>query len=287
MARWHSIMLLAALCGRAYAFDFDDEEEDEAPGSAHPTFFTDEASGASAQLEHAMGGKAFQPRSKLFYHDSSSKSGVGPLKGSARVAQAKLSGDDLDAIQALAKAGGFYSLRLPSTLSDPDSPAIVASVSACALVASRFQEQLHLTMGGNGQVVALSYVVPVVPPDCSPAMLPRVVLDEVLFNTTVIVQFPQEGPRPHGKIHEAAFLPPAAAAAARAASSADGKEGADGQPPPPQSFLRKYWMYILPVVLLLTVGGGDPAPAEGGGEGGGGGGGSTAAAARAPARRRN
>jgi hypothetical protein len=33
-------MLLAALCGRAYAFDFDEEEEDEAPGSEHSTFFT-------------------------------------------------------------------------------------------------------------------------------------------------------------------------------------------------------------------------------------------------------
>ena len=227
-------MVLLALALASLAFDFEDEDE-AAVESTNPAFFAD--TGASAALEHSFGGRAFSTRSKLFYQTFAKGGSM-----VARVSQAKLGGDDLDAVQALAKSGGWYTLQLPSQLDDPSSPPVSASISACALVASKFQEQLHLTMGAKNRLIALSYVVPVVPPSCAGGASPRNALDEVLFNTSVVVHFPKEGPKPEGKIHEASFLPPAAAAAARAASSADGKEGGDGQPQPPQSFLRKYWM---------------------------------------------
>jgi len=269
----------------ALAFDFDDEE-DVAVDSASPAFFTGDAMGSSCTLEHSLGGKDFSVRGKLFYNNFASVVANGGHVN-ARASQAKLSGDELDAILALAKAGGYYTLRLPSKLDDPSSPRVSTSVSACALVASRFQEQLQLSMSETGRLLALSYVVPTVPPTCAGAAMPRVPLDEVLFNTSVSMHFPEEGPKPVGKIHEAAFLPPAAAAAARAASSADGKEGAE-EPQPPQSFLRKYWMYILPAVLMLTFGGdGGAAEGEKGGEGGDAAASGAAKPAAASARRRN
>ena len=182
-------------------------------------------------------------------------------------------------------------------LTEPDSSPLYSSASACALLASRFEEHVQLTMSpGRDRVLAVSYTLPVVPARCpSPTPLPRVALDEVLFNTTASLHFSEEGPKPLGKVHEASFLPPAAAAAAgRAAQqaaaagggggSASGEIGPDGQPAPPQSFLRKYWMYILPVVVLMTMGGGEE-PA-GDGKGGGEGGGGRPAAAGGAARRR-
>ena len=138
----------------------------------------------------------------------------------AGVVSQGLEGADLDAVKTLAKEGGFYTLSLPSVLSDPDSPAVLASVSACALLASRFEERLQLTMSGKDRLVALSYVLPKVPPRCPTDGLPRLALDEVLFNTSAVQLFPREGPRPYGKIHEASFLPPAAAAAAAKAAAA-------------------------------------------------------------------
>jgi len=281
------LLVLALLVGSARAFDFDDED-DLAAGPSTPSFFgdsaDDEAEQASAMLMHAIGDEEPRPRNKLFFKSSKNVAATGG-KVAVRVAQARLEGADVDAVKALAKVGGFYTLSLPSVLSDPNSAPVLASASACALLASRFEEHLQLTMGPKGRVAALSYVLPKVPPRCPTDSLPRLALDEVLFNTSAAQLFPREGPKPYGKVHDAAFLPPAAAAAAAKAaqaSGADGKGGEGGAPPENQSFLRKYWMYILPVVLVMSMGG-DPPPDGKGGEGSEGGG---RPAAAAPAGRR-
>jgi len=255
-----------------HAFDFDDEDL-SSPGPSTPTFFDDEEQEmTTAMLMHIIGDKEPQPRNKLMFKSSKVVEGTGGTV-SVRVAQARLESADVDAVKELAKIGGYYTLMLPSVLSDPDSVPVLASASACALLASRFEEHLELTMGGKDRVLALSYTLPRVPSRCpSDKPLPRLALDEVLFNTTAHQIFPREGPRPLGKLHDASFLPPAAAAAAvkaAQASGADGKAGEGGPPPENQSFLRKYWMYILPVVLVMSMGGGDPPPDGKGGEGGG------------------
>jgi hypothetical protein len=268
-----SLRALAALVllSSATAFDFDDEEV--APSGQPSAFFNDdEDTGLSVQLSHLFGDAAPKPRSKLFLKPTKGAERSGG-KVAVRVGLARLDGADVGAVEALAKAGGFYTLQLPSLLSDPDSPPVSASVSACALVASRFEEHLQLTMSSKEHVLALSYAVPVVPPRCPTDGLPRLVLDEVMFNTSAAQHFPTEGPRPLGKVHDAAHLPPVAAAAARAAMGAQGvgTDGKDGAPPPEQnqSFLRKYWMYILPVVLIMSMGGAEEPQGGEGGEGGG------------------
>ena len=280
MKSWSLPLLLLA---STLAFDFDDDEQD-APGGGQPMFFADGE--ATVVLSHAVGDVAPEPRSKLMFKPSKGSEFSGG-KVAVRVAQTKLEGAAVDAIKALAKQGGVYTVSLPSVLSDPDSEPVFASTSACALLASRFEEHLVLTMDGKDRVAAISYLLPVNPPRCPTEGLPRITLDAVLFNTTAVQHFPEQGPMPLGKIHDAAFLPPAAAAAAAKAARASNPDAKDGDAPPAeeQSFLRKYWMYILPIVILMSMGGGDEGKGGGGGEGGGGGGGGGARPAARAARR--
>lgn len=262
------------LCSSTLAFDFDDEEiavtDGAAPGAA-ASGHAEQASavGKSVQLEHALGNGPFSPRSKLYYRGIS---GLGGVAASARVSQGMLSGDELSRFEELVSTGGYYTLRLPSSLDGEGSATVFASVSVCALLASRFEEHIHLTMGANGQLLAMSYRVPVVPSRCPSEGLPRIVFDEILYNTTVTLEFPPEGPKPLGKVPDAGFLPAAAAAALAARANSEGKHphgtGPDGQPAPPKSFLARYWMYILPIVLILITGGGEPPAAGAEGNGG-------------------
>ena len=220
MAMARSLVLLAALLCTARGFD-DDFDDDFAAGPSTPTLFGDDDDGeqSSATLMHAIGDEEPRPRNKLFFKSSKNVEASGGTVA-VRVAPARLEGADLEAVMALAKAGGYYTLSLPSVLSDPNSAPVMASASACALLASRFEEQLTLTMNAKGRVVALSYVLPKVPPRCPTDNLPRLALDEQVFATTAAQLFPREGAKPLGKVHDAAFLPPAAAAAAAKAADA-------------------------------------------------------------------
>ena len=145
------------------------------------------------------------------------------------------------------------------------------SASACSLLASRFEDNLQLTMTpGKDRVIALSYTLPTVPPCCpTSSPLPRIALDEVVFNTTPRCSSPRMGPS-RWVVHEASFLPPAAAAAAQRQARQTGV-GAPAQVETAargvsrsRSSPQKYWMYILPVMVLMMAGGG---PEEGDGKG--------------------
>ena len=195
------MVLLQLLFSAPLGFDFDDEEE----ATHQAAFFSDD--GTSVEIQHAFGAGPWKPRGKLVYRDAPS-SGPGVMRATARALQGKLSGDDLDAFQALVAEGGYYRLRVPAVLNEPESTSyVIASASACALAASRFQEELQLSMSARGQVLGLSYLLPVVPPRCPTTGLPKIALDEQLFNTTVSVRFPAEGVRPLGKAHDASPCP--------------------------------------------------------------------------------
>ena len=267
------LWLLLAAVQHCAAFDFDDDEEVPAVqggSAAAPVFFDDDAAGMTVDLEHSFDGKTFSPRGKLFYRDTG-----GAGRASARAAQAKLSGASLEEFQRLLTTGGQYTLRIPSVLNDAQSPPVFASVSVCSLMASRFEERLHLSLASSGRVSGLSYILPVASMRCPAAGLPRLALDEALFNTTVSVSFPDEGAKPLGRVPEHGFLPAEARAKLMKQQAANGGgEGGAGPGQEPQgggSFLRRYWMYILPAVIMLSMGGGEP-PAEGGDKAAAGGG---------------
>jgi hypothetical protein len=255
-------LLLQAVAG----FDFDDDEVGESAPAGQPSFFSDgsESAASTVPVFHSIGASEPKERGSLYLRAGQQSHG----KVTMRTSQAKLDPEGIDALKALAAAGGIYTVSVPSIMGKPDSPHVYASVSACALLASRFEETMVLTMSSTkDRVLALSYALPVVPAQCPGASLPRIAFDEVVFKTSATMDFPEEGPKPLGKVHDGSFLPPAAAAAAQRQAQGGPGGGAplgeDGepQPQPQQSFLRKYWMYILPVVIMMSLGGGE----EGGG----------------------
>jgi hypothetical protein len=193
------LWVLLAAVQHCAAFDFDDEDVEVpmkgAGGTAAPAFFDDDATGLTVELEHSFDGKTFSPRGKLFYRDSAGRA-------SARAAQAKLSSESMAEFQRLLTTGGHYTVRMPSVLNEPQSMPVFASVSVCSLMASKFEERLHLSLASSGRVSGLSYILPVATTKCPTAGLPRLALDEALFNTTVTLAFPEEGAKPHGKVPE-------------------------------------------------------------------------------------
>lgn len=254
-------LLLAILVPSSSGFDFDDESASP-QAAAKPAVQTRESPSTFVPLLHRIGEEgSFTERSKLWYRESTTG---GALR--VRIAQGKLAGEELSSFERLLATGGYYTLRLPSNLSDTNSRPVFASVSTCSLVESRFQEHLELTFSTDGTLTALTYTVPTVATHCPDATPPKLVAKELLFNPTVTISYPVEGPRPIGKVHEAAFLPTQAAKAMQEAKrlGADGK-GEGGEQEPPKSFFAKYWMYILPVMLALSMGGGDE-KAEGDGD---------------------
>jgi hypothetical protein len=273
MRRVWPAALAALLVAPALAFDFDDEV---APAQVKPAAQEKDTSSKSIPLLHRIGEDgSFVERSKLWYREAATGGGV-----RVRIAQGKLAGAELAAFERLLSTGGYYTLRLPSNFSDPESPPVLASVSVCALMASRFEEQLQLTLSSADTLTALTYTTLKVPAECPSPTPPKIAVDEFVFNPAVSIAYPAEGPRPIGKVHEAAFLPAQAAKALQEAAkrSGAGGKGGEGGEEESKSFFAKYWMYILPVMLALTMGGGDnKAEGEGeakegeGKEGGGGG----------------
>ena len=148
------VWVLLAAVQHCAAFDFDEEEDvpTKGAGAAAPAFFDDDATGLTVELEHSFDGKTFSPRGKLFYRDSKPYTGVsgGAGRASARAAQAKLSGASLEEFQRLLTTGGYYTVRMPSVLSEPQSMPVFASVSVCSLMASKFEERLHLSLASSG-----------------------------------------------------------------------------------------------------------------------------------------
>jgi hypothetical protein len=173
----------------------------------------------------------------------------------------------------------------------------------CALAASHFHESLVFHVDPYGQLLSVSYRVPVA--DCSApssATEVRAALAasgksdkssgaEVVFSPKAKISFGKPGAKAQvhvrpdfdaaAQAHAQAMGSDAAPAAAATTPAAQSEKGPDGKPlPPPQTFWQKYWIYIVPVgiwILLQAV----MAPPEQQGQGGsGGGGGGAAPAAR-------
>ena len=158
------LLSLAALVARAAAFDFDDEAPAAAvPAKPKPAPETSK----TVSLLHRIGDAgAFAERSKLWYREAASAGGG--LR--VRLGPAKLSGAERDAFAALLDSGGHYTLRLPSNFSAPaDSPPVFASVSACSLAESRFEEAIELTFSTAGTLTSVSYTVPAAS-ECPPTL---------------------------------------------------------------------------------------------------------------------
>ena len=152
LASWLTTVIALSIPLSSTAFDFDDEDL-SVPVSSSPSHAGDDdvAELTSVVLSHAIGDVDLAPRNKLFFKPPKGAETVG---GSVaiRVGQGRLDSTALEALKAVAKQGGVYTIALPSVLSDPNSPPVIASASACAILASRFEERLQLTMTSRDRV---------------------------------------------------------------------------------------------------------------------------------------
>jgi len=211
----------------------------------------------------ALDASRFRKRGKVSYRTAAGTK--------ATLRQSELDSGELQQLHALVEAGGFYRLLL--TIPDERS-GLLASIPACALLASGFRDQLVLHVDHAGVLVAVEYrPQPAALATClhwpaedlaglalqaqrlAAAGLP------IEWNSTVVVS--------HGIDGAKLVKPPPAI-----------EPGKDGEAPqPPQSFLAKYWLYLLPLGLVLLNLAGGSATEDGA---------ATSTAGRAPAgRRRN
>eukprot|EP00743_Colponemidia_sp_Colp-15_P009704 GILK01010619.1.p1 GENE.GILK01010619.1~~GILK01010619.1.p1 ORF type:complete len:256 (+),score=43.87 GILK01010619.1:48-770(+) len=141
---------------------------------------------------------------------------------------------DIKSLTDAANHGGFYRLRLPATPSKPDGRYVSASVPACALLASDFQEELVLHLDSTPNIISMSYSTPV-------AFCNKKVLTEsktsASFNMKVSIDQAVPAPKATPQVTE--------------------KRKAEGKPvEEQQSFFRKYWWAIALAVLVFSMGGG-------------------------------
>lgn len=145
-------------------------------------------------------------------------------------------------------SGGLYRIRLYKQGSDA-STAVMASVPACALVASDFRESVLLQLDVYGTLTSVNYMLPNYQCDAPAAAVQSIPLKvSIQSRGKVSLGVPAEKPKFHLR------------AGAQMPGAAGGAEGQPAQPtdpnaPPPEqpkSFLQKYWMYLLPVGLLMV-----------------------------------
>eukprot|EP01048_Picozoa_sp_COSAG05_P025209 COSAG05_NODE_6305_length_983_cov_5.923077_1_plen_200_part_10 len=150
---------LAGLCFGALfvgAEDFDDIPASTAVKQHDPT------SKFQFALEHDVTGtgESFVARNDVSYEGNidtmASKRGKRPT---LRVSKFAFSPDEVESIEALARSGGVYRVRAPTSIRGADTY-VVSYVPACALVASRYTENLVFHLGPNGNVVGIDLSTP-------------------------------------------------------------------------------------------------------------------------------
>jgi hypothetical protein len=143
-------------------------------GSERPAVFGAAEQESTLVMEHALadaerGERVWTKRATLVYRDASQfVSYQSGQVASVQLGPAALEGAEAEAFKQLIEQGGAYSIRIPSVLTDPASPPVVASVPACALLRSGFKETLALQIDVAGHVVSLGYTVKDGVAECAP-----------------------------------------------------------------------------------------------------------------------
>jgi hypothetical protein len=220
---------------------FEDDKSDDDGGDED-----DQSSGigqSQVNILHSVDlSGAFTPRGKLTYRGPKLVTLSNKRSIAVTVSSATIEGDELTNFNKLVELGGLYRIQVPSNVSDPQSPPVMASVRACALAASNFHERMQVYADEHGLIRNVVYFTPVT--DCTGSSPKR--NSKVQLTTKVKVVFETDGlqvqveprtvrPQPQGQ-------------------SKPGQPA--GESEPPQSFIRK--MYIVPGVLIMMMMGGNP-----------------------------
>jgi hypothetical protein len=210
-------------------------------------------------IEHSFDGSGWVKRGEVVVTSSKGSKGNGEAKTEAdytsvgsETPPSLLSKSLVAAIDQSAASGStaFYKLRVV----DASGGVASTSIPVCALRRAHFRDEVTLSLGGNGEVIGLSYralISPLAPLDCM-SMTERSV-EGSEFKTSAKVHVAETGQEIPLSI---SGKPPPGMQAIRNLGPEKSKDGAGGgEGPPEKSFFQKYWYIIVPVMVLQLLGG--------------------------------
>lgn len=224
----------------------------------------------SFNLEHSVNGEEFSHRSRIDLQ-MSKLSNKASIKFAGRN---ELSGNEITGLERLSRNDDFYRVRLRSNANDPDSPYIVASMQACALQQSNFEETFKFHLDKYGAVVGLDYSTPhgrrcgqsVAGISAGYTGSASAGSNSQRLTSSAYAEFQQEATAIPIRAQDPNMVPPAG-------SEGGGKDGKGGkqEPQTPQSLLRRYWYVVAIVLVMMMSGGAQEEEGKGVGKKGGGG----------------
>jgi len=227
------------LCSTALAME--SARPDKAAKMAQPATTIDLEDGSALfMLEHSISDDQWKPRGNVELQFGKQN----PVK----FADTQLSSADLAELKKLVDNHGYYRIRLVPTkpAGTPDSY-VMASVPACALVASGYRELLNFHSDVYGNIIAVDYRTPITQCEALPAIKTS---DKAEFKPKGKILFGRTGERPKDVRSQVQ----------------QEEEAAKNDKEPKKGFFAQYWMYIIPGVLIvfMQMAGGAMQQGEGG-----------------------
>ena len=117
-------------------------------------------------LEHDVSGTggSFTKRNEVSY-EAPAAPGAKRSRPTVRVSKFSFTPEEVDSIEQLARSGGVYRIRAPTSIKGDTEGYVMSYVPACALVASRYTEHLVFHLGRNGNILGVDLNTP--NSDCS------------------------------------------------------------------------------------------------------------------------
>jgi len=235
-------MLALSISSCSAVEDFGDED-DGAPAERSPA----QREKYTFTLEHDVTGTggSFTSRNEVSYEGSIGLPAAGSKRRpTIRVSKFSFSADELDSIDKLARSGGVYRIRAPTSVKGDSEGYVMSYVPACALVASRYTEHLVFHLGRNGNILGVDLDTP--NSQCS-TIVPRQSKKKVNVVSTVRVDLGMDAEKP--------TMPEKFEEMLKDNSGGGGGSKKRKEEEDPGIF-RKYW-YIWPILLFMSMGGGD------------------------------
>eukprot|EP01044_Picomonas_judraskeda_P011631 COSAG03_NODE_1599_length_3807_cov_7.276699_5_plen_269_part_00 len=154
----HGVVACVCLAACVAAEDFLEPEETGVKPS------TLERQKITFSLEHDVSGTggAFTKRNEVMYE---AVPGAKRNRPTVRVSKFAFTPEEVESIEQLARSGGVYRIRAPTSIQGGTENYVMSYVPACALVASRYTEHLVFHLGRNGNILGVDLSTPNT--DCS------------------------------------------------------------------------------------------------------------------------
>ena len=116
-------------------------------------------------LEHDVSGTggSFTQRNEVMYE--APPKGAKRNRPTVRVSKFAFTPEEVESIEQLARSGGVYRIRAPTSIEGDTEGFVMSYVPACALVASRYTEHLVFHLGRDGNILGVDLNTPNT--DCS------------------------------------------------------------------------------------------------------------------------